>query len=129
MADLHDYTQTLDGFDTHVEETSHRRRRRIRHHGQKVGSVASRPIVLDIRHLDWQNDAACLGTDPEMFFPEGPAASQTLRICQHCPVFQQCLDHAMDNPTLRGIWAGTTDVQRRAMRKSRRDAARRRKTA
>lgn len=128
MADLHDISYALDGIDSSTfQDVSHRRRRRIPHYAEKIGSVASRAIVVDIRHLDWQNEASCRGTDPESFFPEGPVPHQILRICGHCPVYQQCLDHALDNPTLRGIWGGTTDVERRVMRKkSQRERARRR---
>ena len=50
---------------------------------------------------DWRAAGACLGADPDLFFPiaVGEAAStqvaRALRICDGCPVRQQCLDFAM----------------------------------
>lgn len=63
--------------------------------------------------------AACVGTDPESWFPVevgvnvSPVAK---RICAACPVVTQCLDYAMTTD-VEGWWAGTTVHQRRDARK------------
>jgi WhiB family redox-sensing transcriptional regulator len=45
----------------------------------------------------WQDDAACLGIDPEMFFTDGgPVPAQVRAICDGCNVRRECLDFAMD---------------------------------
>ncbi len=69
-------------------------------------------------------DAACHGTDPDLFFPEHAsseiAIAQAVNICQQCPepCRTACLDHAL---TWReaGIWGGTTGRQRKTMRTNR----------
>jgi WhiB family redox-sensing transcriptional regulator len=63
---------------------------------------------------DWQTDAACVGTDPELFFP--PSGSKGLdakAVCQGCPVSAECLDYALADPHLVGVWGGTSDLQRK----------------
>lgn len=76
--------------------------------------------VIDPR--DWAADAACLGTNPELFFPVstfGPALEQTAaakRICHQCPVRADCLDWALRVGEAYGIWGGTTPEERRFLR-------------
>lgn len=69
--------------------------------------------------MDWRSKAACLTTDPELFFPlsdYGPSLAQT-RIavghCLDCEVREACLKWALDNDIHHGIWGGATEEQRR----------------
>jgi WhiB family redox-sensing transcriptional regulator len=66
------------------------------------------------------NQANCLGVDPELFFPNGAIAPQTektlRRICMNCNVFWECYDYAL-NVKVDGFWAGTTESQRKSLRK------------
>jgi WhiB family redox-sensing transcriptional regulator len=74
---------------------------------------------------DWRAASACLDSDLDMFFPVavGTAAnsqvSRALRICQACPVTQQCLDFALRSGEKDGIWGGTTPEQRVRARRAR----------
>jgi WhiB family transcriptional regulator, redox-sensing transcriptional regulator len=67
---------------------------------------------------DWRAAGACLAVDPDLFFPVavGTAASQdttrALQICDSCPVKRQCLEFAMRNGEVSGIWGGTTPDDR-----------------
>jgi WhiB family redox-sensing transcriptional regulator len=76
--------------------------------------------------LPWHERAACLGQDPELFFPvgnSGPALVQideAKAVCGRCPVAEQCLRWALKAGQVDGIWGGTTESERRAM--NRRDA-------
>jgi WhiB family redox-sensing transcriptional regulator len=60
------------------------------------------------------------GVDPEWFFPI--SASDTgrtrpaLATCQRCEVHKSCLRHALRTPETSGIWGGTTEEDRAAMR-------------
>lgn len=66
--------------------------------------------------LEWQQRARCRGLDPDQFFVRGAARSRpVLRICERCPVRQQCLEYAVANGVEFGIWGGTTERQRRAL--------------
>ncbi|MCM2580316.1 WhiB family transcriptional regulator [Streptomyces meridianus] len=75
--------------------------------------------------MDWRQEAACLGEDPELFFPvgnTGPALLQVQEakaVCATCPVTTQCLDWALDNHQDSGVWGGTGEDERRAMRRRR----------
>jgi WhiB family redox-sensing transcriptional regulator len=80
--------------------------------------------------VDWLESAICQGTDPDLFFPVGDASSgptliqiaEAKAVCHRCPVIDQCLSWALDDSPVEGIWGGTTEAERRAMR--RRSAAR-----
>lgn len=67
---------------------------------------------------DWQNEAACIGSDPDLFFPErGESVREAKAICRGCPVRAECLEHGMGEKF--GIWGGYSERERRAMRRSR----------
>ncbi|MFI1566657.1 WhiB family transcriptional regulator [Streptomyces sp. NPDC020490] len=80
---------------------------------------------------DWRDHAACRDQDPELFFPigsSGPALLQTQQakaVCTRCPVQEQCLEWALENGDILGVWGGTNETERRALRR-RRAVARRR---
>jgi WhiB family redox-sensing transcriptional regulator len=67
---------------------------------------------------DWRAAGACLAADPDLFFPLGagtaaaPDTSRALRICDECPVKEQCLEFAMRTHEAEGIWGGTTPEER-----------------
>lgn len=72
----------------------------------------------------WQEKAACRGANTDMFFMEEHqnginqkklvVARET---CGGCSVSKECLDFALDNYIDFGIWAGTTPLQRKVMRR------------
>lgn len=73
----------------------------------------------------WRDQAACAGTDTEVFFSEDeerPSKERTARetlakaICKPCPVKQVCLQSALDNDEV-GVWGETDTQQRRKMRR------------
>ncbi|NEB22576.1 WhiB family transcriptional regulator [Streptomyces coelicoflavus] len=79
---------------------------------------------------NWREHAACRTEDPDLFFPigtTGPAALQTEQakaVCRTCPVLEQCLRWALDTGQTLGVWGGTSELERRALK--RREAVRRR---
>jgi hypothetical protein len=65
----------------------------------------------------WRELAACRGTDLEVFFPgRGESAEPARQVCAACPVRQPCLDYAITNRIVYGIWGGLTERERRALR-------------
>ncbi len=65
----------------------------------------------------WRELAACRGADLEVFFPErGESAGPARQVCAACPVRQPCLDYAITNRIVSGIWGGLTERERRALR-------------
>ena len=62
--------------------------------------------------------AACINSDPDIFFPDSPSnytirVRQAKRICAGCPVALQCLAQAIHGEE-HGIWGGTTEAERRS---------------
>ena len=73
--------------------------------------------------MDWRHHALCRTEDPELFFPigtTGPAAVQVERakvVCRRCPVVSDCLTWAMDSGQDSGVWGGTSEDERRALKR------------
>ncbi|WP_309062292.1 WhiB family transcriptional regulator, partial [Streptomyces sp.] len=73
---------------------------------------------------DWRDEAACVGEDPEIFFPlsdsaaPGSEASLARAICRRCPVLLACRTWAIEHGEDDGIWGATTAAQRRAVRRA-----------
>lgn len=81
--------------------------------------------------FDFAEGAACRGLGPSTFFIDEDerganhiklAAART--ICFGCKVRKECLDFAIENNIGSGIWAGTTPLQRKALRRERRNTDR-----
>ena len=74
---------------------------------------------------DWRGQALCAQTDPALWFPEqGASARDAKAICNGdsrrdpCPMRAECLADALANDEKWGIWAGTTERERRKLRKA-----------
>lgn len=68
------------------------------------------------RPESWMEFAACRQVDSELWFPEvGGSGFEAKRICQACPVRARCLAYALEHQE-RGIWGGTSEKQRQALR-------------
>jgi WhiB family redox-sensing transcriptional regulator len=71
----------------------------------------------------WRLFAACRSADPDLFFPisdSGPAQDQTAEaqaICAACHVQRECLAFALQTGQIYGIWGGTTEHERAAVRR------------
>ncbi|MEV0241561.1 WhiB family transcriptional regulator [Streptomyces sp. NPDC050674] len=71
----------------------------------------------------WLREAACVGVDPELFFPlverDGdPQVTEALAVCRCCPVLLPCRVWAIEQGEDAGIWGATTAAQRRAIRRA-----------
>ncbi len=103
------------------------------------------PIDAEYPKFIEGEDPPCAETDPNMFFPEDGNETYSLNpsnpdeyltviratyynlegakaICNSCPFINQCLEYALTDQSLVGIWGGTTDQQRRAIRQKRKIA-------
>lgn len=70
---------------------------------------------------DWRERSLCAQTDPEAFFPEkGGSSREAKKVCQSCEVSVECLESALENDERFGVWGGTSELERRAMRRERR---------
>ncbi|MEV5342669.1 WhiB family transcriptional regulator [Streptomyces sp. NPDC052773] len=72
---------------------------------------------------NWREQAACRHEDPDLFFPigtSGPALMQTEQakaICRRCPVREPCLQWALETDQTIGVWGGTSETERRALKR------------
>jgi WhiB family redox-sensing transcriptional regulator len=72
--------------------------------------------------MEWVRQARCIGVDPELFFPvgsTGPALAQVeaaKAVCAMCPVRPECLQWALATGQDAGVWGGTSEEERRALR-------------
>lgn len=69
------------------------------------------------RDLSWMDRALCAGQDVDMFFPAAAAEAGPARwFCRRCPVREECLGYALEQPDVFGIWGNTSKEQRTRMR-------------
>jgi WhiB family redox-sensing transcriptional regulator len=86
-----------------------------------VALTWSRSIDWDLE--DWRDQAACRDTDPDLFFPvgtTGPAIEQieaAKAVCGQCEAQAACLELALATNQESGIWGGTSEEERRRLRK------------
>ena len=73
--------------------------------------------------LDWRDGAACRDTDPGLFFPvgtTGPAIDQIAsakEVCLSCACRDACLEFALATNQDTGVWGGTSEEERRVIRR------------
>lgn len=71
--------------------------------------------------VGWRSLAACAGYPDTLFFPLGEADEDQIRmalaICEGCQVSRECLDYALESNQRSGIWGGTTERERRSLRR------------
>ena len=85
--------------------------------------VSSPSLSLSDERDDWRDLASCRDTDPDLFFPvgtTGPAIEQienAKAVCRQCEVQTQCLEYALASNQDSGIWGGTSEEERRAIRR------------
>src|SRR3954471_15763891 len=87
-----------------------------------VALTWSRSTDWDLQ--DWRPRAACRDTDPDLFFPvgtTGPAIEQidaAKAVCCACDVQSACLEFALATNQESGVWGGTSEEERRKLRKA-----------
>lgn len=80
--------------------------------------------LLGYEMPDWHRDALCREHLELDFVSRTPTVqAAAIQICGRCAVREDCLAVALADPTLVGVWGGTTDSARRVMRRARRIGA------
>lgn len=72
-----------------------------------------------IRRPSWQREGACRGESISTFVPSlgGGGFARARELCLSCAVRQECLDFALADEDVIGMWGGTTAPERRKMRR------------
>jgi WhiB family redox-sensing transcriptional regulator len=84
-------------------------------------SLSTEPYSIETD--DWRDVAACRDTNPDLFFPvgtTGPAIEQIAQakaVCGECPAQSACLEFALITNQDSGVWGGTSEEERRKLRK------------
>ena len=80
-------------------------------------------LILSMEDGAWRSQSACRDTDPDLFFPvgtTGPAIVQiesAKKVSMECEVRQPCLEFALTTNQDSGIWGGTSEEERRKLRR------------
>ena len=94
---------------------------------------ASHLLSLTLASDEWRQYSACRDTNPDLFFPvgtTGPAIEQietAKAVCRECLAREECLEYALATNQDSGVWGGTSEEERRQLRKQ--YVARQRRTA
>ena len=62
----------------------------------------------------WRDQAHCLGQPMDVFF-NGRKTAKAKAICAGCPVSEPCLNFAIRNDLVGGIYGGKTEDERKAL--------------
>lgn len=80
-------------------------------------SAALRSVNIPFEKPAWMGEAACRGSDQDVFFPgRGASAEPAKEICRGCPVLEECYEYILTGPHQFGIWAGMSERERRRIR-------------
>jgi WhiB family transcriptional regulator, redox-sensing transcriptional regulator len=86
-------------------------------------TILASSLVLANADYTWRREALCRDTDPELFFPVGSTGNALVQIerakqtCGACPVNLDCLNYALQTNQDSGIWGGTSEEERRILRR------------
>jgi len=100
-----------------------------------VALTTSRSIPMTLDRDEWRQFAECRDTDPDLFFPvgtTGPALEQIASakaVCRTCDVQGLCLEYAISTNQDSGVWGGTSEEERRQMRRARQQRAKAQRSA
>ena len=88
----------------------------------KLGLVSTGPAELSVElAAEWRERAACSGYKHALFFPVGDTATaaieRAIAVCLGCAVIDDCLEYALETNQRAGIWGGTTEEERRSLRR------------
>ena len=87
-------------------------------------TIPTSSLVLANADYTWRNLAICRDTDPDLFFPVGTTGyalvqiDRAKQVCAECPVNSECLEYALETNQDSGIWGGTSEEERRQLRRS-----------
>jgi WhiB family redox-sensing transcriptional regulator len=86
-------------------------------------SILASSLALGTADYTWRDEAICRETDPDLFFPIGTTGQALLQIdrakqvCNECTVQVSCLEFALETNQDSGIWGGTSEDERRNIRR------------
>ncbi|MFM2078818.1 MAG: hypothetical protein RJA49_2708 [Actinomycetota bacterium] len=86
-------------------------------------TIPASSLVLANADYAWRKTAICRDTDPDLFFPVGTTGyalvqiDKAKQVCSECPACDDCLQYALETNQDSGIWGGTSEEERRHIRR------------
>jgi WhiB family redox-sensing transcriptional regulator len=86
-------------------------------------TIPASSLVLASADYTWRKSAICRDTDPDLFFPVGTTGyalvqiDKAKQVCAECPACDDCLQYALETNQDSGIWGGTSEEERRHIRR------------
>src|SRR5262249_25928298 len=94
------------------------------HHRRHAPVAVTWSRSTDWDLTDWRGSAAVPGTDPQLFFPLGTTGAAIEQIeaakavCRRCEAMDSCLAFALATNQECGVWGGTSEQERKIMRRA-----------
>ena len=87
-----------------------------------LAEAAAQPAGVDSPSAAWRDRAACRGLHPDLFYPPTTAEQERVaaQYCAECSARFACLAYALRRDEMHGVWGGTSEKTRRALRRVRR---------
>lgn len=114
-------------YRSHERENAHNPHRSDRRasgdHWSEQVTIPASSLALANADYTWRRLAICRDTDPDLFFPVGTTGYALVQIdrakevCGECPVQSDCLEYALETNQDSGIWGGTSEEERRNLRR------------
>ena len=79
---------------------------------------------LNTANDSWRALSACRDTDPDLFFPVGTTGlaleqiAAAKAVCDTCEAKRECLEFALSTNQDSGVWGGTSEEERRKLRRA-----------
>ncbi len=83
----------------------------------RIGADDPSSLLALLQHRPaWWADALCQEYPGVSWFPKREGShDEAVAVCRRCLVKQECLDYALSDPSLHGVWGATTRPQRKAL--------------
>lgn len=119
--ELSDIESSLEGEEVDADEDSEEvLPSSLKRTDNKESQYGIYKLAFEDIERSWQDQANCLGVDPELFFPErGASTREAKEVCKGCAVREACLEYALTTGEKFGIWGGLSERERRRIRRQR----------
>jgi WhiB family redox-sensing transcriptional regulator len=80
-------------------------------------------LNFDLDQEAWMEEGSCVYANTELFFPVGSSmkaikqSNEAKAICNECVVKIDCLEYAIRTNQDSGVWGGTTEEERKSLRR------------
>lgn len=77
-------------------------------------------LIADPLDISWMDGAPCIGKTKTFFPVRGESSAPAKKICrEQCAHTEECLEYAILTSQRVGVWGGTSERQRREMKRVR----------